>query len=210
MGKLYVFYHIYCNLNTASIVREQLTKLLYSGLYKKVNAIYCFVVGEPHIVDQITAYIRRNGSKFIIAAIGYYNNSFERFTLEKIRNYIQHEDKFLYLHTKGLSQPTNQNVIDWRDFLEYYLIANHERCIQDLDKADLVGVNFKYEPEPHYSGNIWWSNGSYFLKLPHTIGPEYLDPEMYITKAIPKVITYITPNLNHYRQEYPPINYTDS
>jgi len=210
MGKVYIFYHIYCNHDTATIVRDQITKVLYSGLYKRVDSVFCFLAGSQKYVDPIAASIQRYGSKFVIAATGYNDTTFERFTLEKIHKYIQHGDKFLYLHTKGLSQLTNQTIIDWRDFLEYYLIAKYERCISDLDKADLVGVNFKVMPQPHYSGNIWWCNADYFLTLPPKIGLEYLDPEMYIAKAFPRIINYLSTELNHYREPYPPTIYTDN
>jgi len=54
----------------------------------------------------------------------------------------------------------------------------------------MVGVGFtKKMIGPHYSGNFWWSKGSYFNTLPKNadgslnIGSGYLDPENFIFKG---------------------------
>jgi len=216
MGHNYIFYHIYCTQHTVSILQSQLTKILYSGLYKKVRTIHCFFAGPKDYVDPCIAFVQRHGGKFTISAVGYDDTTYERFTLEKIRNYIRPGDRLLYIHTKGISQPFNQNVIDWRELMEYYLIAEHERCITDLQMVDIVSVNYSIkihyttEPTPHFSGNMWWCTADYFLRLPLTIGPAYHDPEFYCMKGSPRFLSYRNSGINHYRVEFSPASYTDT
>lgn len=38
----YIFYHICCLDGIESIVKEQIERIIFSGLYEKVDAIYCF------------------------------------------------------------------------------------------------------------------------------------------------------------------------
>jgi len=210
MKHTFIFYHIYCMQHTMPILLSQLTKILYSGLYKKVHTIHCFFAGPKDCVDPCIALVQRHGGKFNITAVGYDDTTYERFTLEKIHKYIRSGDRLLYIHTKGISQPTNQNVIDWRELMEYYLIAQHERCITDLQMVDIVGVNYGTSPHPHFSGNMWWCTADHFLRLPPTIGPTYNDPEFYCMKGGPRFLCYRSSGMNHYYSEFPPASYTDT
>ena len=47
----YIFYHIYCNQSTVNIVGDQATKIIFSGLYKDVNKIYCFLTGKKENIN---------------------------------------------------------------------------------------------------------------------------------------------------------------
>lgn len=162
----YIFYHIYCCENTEPIVRDQVIKILFSGLYDNVDCIYCFLAGIPQYIDLIIFILQTSGKKFKIEQIGIYDKSFERFTIHKIKNYIQNEDKILYIHSKGASYRGWSNITNWRNFMEYYVIRHHEECIKLLDEYDTVGIQLLYDPFTHYCGNFWWCRGDYFLKLP--------------------------------------------
>jgi len=49
--------------------------------------------------------------------------------------------------------------------VEYELFTRHHECIRLLDAWDTVGVNYRSEPAPHYSGNVWWARCDYFLSF---------------------------------------------
>jgi len=135
----------------------------------------------------------------------------ERFTILAIKNFLKPEDKFLYMHTKGVTKPFEEPVYAWRALIEYQLIANHTKCLELLDSYDTVGVNYRLQPSPHYSGNYWWTTGAYFLKLPPTIGDGYTDPEMYILSANPRYhCIYDSEVNNHYEDGYPFNKYIDT
>ena len=191
-GNIYVFYHVYCNEKTFDIVKAQTDKILHSGLHETATAIYCFLVGQEAFIGPVKAYIEGLPDKFIVKDVGVNDKSYERFTLTKISENIQENDKFLYFHTKGVSQSDPlkiENIRLWRDYMEYNLINRHMECIDNLKTNDTVGVAYMdMWIGPHFSGNFWWSTGAYYKRLTgsHQIGPDYYDVEKYIFAANPK------------------------
>jgi hypothetical protein len=197
-GNVYVFYHIFCNKNTDTVVLDQAAKLLFSGLYARVKTIYCFLAGDKDDIGRIRDLLLNYGSKFQIGAEGPGDKSYERFTLLKIRNYIQPSDKFLYIHSKGVSpieltpkaSDNKEAIFWWRTYMEYFLMTKINDCISYLNTYDVVGLPYtEYLVGPHFSGNFWWSTGTYFLGLSNQIGEEYTDPETYIMTGHPKFKT---------------------
>jgi len=174
------------------ILKDQVTKIIFSGLYQNVDSIKCFLAGEPEHIDSVDNFLKESGDKFKIEEKGPNDSSFERFTLSKIPKYITDGDKFLYLHTKGVSEKhaDNENVYWWRTRMEYNLIHRYDHCLKMLDEYDIVGVGFTRKIiGPHFSGNFWWSKASYYKTLPTNsdgsleIGNGYLDPENFIFKG---------------------------
>jgi len=178
-----IFYHIYCIENTDKIVRDQCVKIIFSGLYERVDNIYCFLLGEDYKREEIKILLGQMGHKFLIADESIEILLYERFTLLGMRKFVSAEDKILYIHTKGITRigtPHENSIKEWREYMEYWLIAKCHECIKKLDEVDLVGVILSHYPKTHFSGNFWWSTGKYLLTLPETIGDHYLDCEMYI------------------------------
>lgn len=216
--KIQVFYHIFCNEKTISVVKDQVTKIIFSGLYDVVDYIHCFVAGDQEIINNVVAYLEKCGNKFKICDVSNTDTSYERFTLTKIGNYVQPDDKFLYIHTKGITKSGEEesNSHDWRTFMEYNLIHNFKECINKLDVFDTVGVNTERVPALHYSGNFWWCKASYYTKLnPNVLnqnfwGSTYLAPEMYILSGNPKAFQLTRSTIkNHYKEPYPFNKYID-
>jgi len=211
-----VFYHIYCNQYTLPIVREQITKIIFSGLYEKVFAVYCFVTGEPQYIDEVCNYIQDSGTKFKIPKRIPYDTTYERYTLLEIPNYITPEDKFLYIHSKGVTKG-NDNVMyprmyDWRTYMEYFLIGKHVNFIDSLDHYDVAGVNLNLGGNSHYSGNFWWSTGRYYLTLNFENlknDSDYFAAEMFLFKNNPNPINFYSSNAYHYEERYPMYRYID-
>lgn len=211
-----IFYHIYCNQYTPQIVKDQITKIIFSGLYEKASTIYCFVTGEPQYIDEVCNYIQNSGSKFQIPKRIPNDTTYERYTLLEIPNYINPEDKFLYIHSKGVTKANDNEIYpkiyDWRNFMEYFLIAKHEDCIDALDNYDVAGVNLYLVNIPHFSGNFWWSTGRYFLTLDFNFlknNMDYYLPEMFLLRNNPTHICFYSSNINHYNSLYPMNEYID-
>lgn len=189
---VYVFYHIFCNQYTLPVVKDQVTKIIFSGLYQTVDSVKCFLTGEEKHMEPIRSFLRDSGEKFKIEAEGVNDSSFERFTLSRIPPFVKSGDKFLYIHTKGVSEKhaANDNVYWWRTWMEYNLIHRFRECLEALDRVNIVGVGYtKKMIGPHFSGNFWWTTAAYFNTLPKNadgtlnIGPGYTDPENYIFKG---------------------------
>jgi hypothetical protein len=209
-NNIYIFYHIFCNKYTLEVVKDQINKIIFSGLYKKCDKIYCFLTGEKEYIDICIDYIKKCGSKFSIEAIDDNDKTYERFTLLKIKKYIKEGDKILYIHSKGITKQNNQYVTDWRNVMEYFLIYNFNECLKELDNYDTVGIN--YIKSLHYSGNFWWTNASYYMKLSDTIPNYYTATEDYICTGNPKVKNLFSTKLEgmgHYTNLYPIKNYID-
>jgi len=143
-------------------------------------------------MEPIRAFLKNTGTKFTIEKEGVNDNSFERFTMNEIPKHIADGDKFLYIHTKGVSDKHagNDNVYWWRTWMEYHLIQKYKECLEALDSVDIVGVGYTTKMiGPHFSGNFWWTKGSYFNTLPKNpdgtfnIGDGYYDPENFIFKG---------------------------
>jgi hypothetical protein len=182
-GNIYVFYHVFCNENTMPIMKDQVMKMLFSGLYKSVNSIYVFLTGNENIINQARTFIEKCGKKFIIETPGINDTTYERYTLTKIKSKIKADDKFLYIHDKGTTKANNENVFWWRTWMEYYLMVKHKECIDSLNNYDVIGNFINPYNGTHFAGNFWWCRGDYYLRMPDEIGPGYYDPETYILKG---------------------------
>jgi hypothetical protein len=224
-GRTLVFYHIYCNKHTENIVRGQIVNIVFSGLYKRVDIVNCFLVGEPNYIHKVEQLLNISGKKFKIVAKGPNDKTYERFTLLKMRDpansFIHSTDKLLYIHSKGVSKDNDENIFWWKTYMEYFLMVKADECLKLLDTHDIVGVHWthnasyeNYIVPDHYSGNFWWSTGSYYMSLPPTIGNRYTDPESYITQMKPKhyvLDSHVNkPGHNFYNVKMTPAFYADS
>jgi hypothetical protein len=174
------------------VLRDQVTKIIFSGLYDAVDDIKCFLGGDGKYILTVRSFLNDSGVKFKIEKVGINDNTFERFTMNNISKMITDNDKFLYIHTKGVSakHASNENVYWWRTWMEYHLIYRFKECVSALDKFNIVGVGYTTKMiGPHFSGNFWWTTGKYFNTLPRnpdgllSIGPGYYEPESFIFKG---------------------------
>lgn len=210
MSRLVAFYHIYCNPHTPNVVHDQITKLVFSGCYEALDSIYCFLAGsDSRLLQLIKGILQSAGSKFTVVIESLGDTRYERLTLESIQSMITADDKLLYFHSKGITNPANPCIYHWRTMLEFHCFTRWKKAVALLDSYDTVGCNLMPPPKPHYSGNFWWATGSYLLRLPPTIGPDYLDPEFWIGLCQPKAFDFFSSNINHYREPFPLRKYVD-
>ena len=210
MSKLpiYVFFHICCNNNWHSVVTKLYNQIKASGLYDKIDGIYCGVLGNPE---------QDNHPMFLDPKIKILFNEnkdlFERFTLNSLIELSVKNDFYaLYIHSKGIRfNGQNPCVEDWVDYMTYFNITQHEECLKRLEIFDAVGVNlWNHQGNLHFSGNFWWSKSSYIRNLNPKIGPEYIDPEFWIaTSNSGKFSTLFNKPayLNHYSGRFLPEEY---
>lgn len=202
---VYIFYHILCNQYSIDIVKEQCLCILFSGLYHRVDKVYCFLLGSDEERFHMTELVHSFGKKFIIYKESTEIGRYERFTLESIKELVNNNDKFLYIHSKGIrhiGQPHYNCVVQWRMYMDYFLFTKHLECIDILDMYDVVGVLHSIEPKSHFSGNFWWSKGSYYHKLPDQVGTGYWDPEFHVHLCSPSVYAIDSPIRTDERPHY--------
>ncbi len=202
-----VFYHV-CATGDGweAIVRDQLNKLLFSGLYHQADVFAC-VSGE-HAHDA-AAVLARFGGRVSVLDVQPADASFERLTLLRMHDIVQPEDAVLYMHSKGVTKPRDAGVRDWRALMEYFLIGHCQSCLDALARADVVGVNFRHSPAPHFSGNFWWATGAHILRLPRAIGDGYFDPEFWVLSAGGTAVCVMDSAVDHYAGSFAPAAYVD-
>lgn len=214
-ARIRICYHVYARAGRLweGIVRDQMHKILFSGLYHAATTIHCYISGPE--AELARAVLLDFGAKISIEAADVDDVTYERLALLGVRKHVQPDDRVLYLHSKGVTridskQFAYQHVEDWRSYMEYFLLARWRDCIQHLQRWDAVGVNRKVEPKPHFSGNFWWCTGEHLLRLPDTIGNKYLDPEMYVL-SIPTTRSFcvLESNVFQYGTPFPARMYVD-
>jgi hypothetical protein len=206
--KIEAFYHICAKGGNGplSIIDEQLKTIRNSEIYDILDKINCCLVGDDrnnfiYLFQNISKY----GDKFKISKTGWNDNTYERFTLNYMKEKIIEDGIYLYIHSKGVTKWNNENIKDWRKCMEYFLIKNGKKCIDKIqnEQYDTVGIMkhpfFKY---PHYSGNFWWASGSYLMKLfkEKQIMNEYIGPEMYLLSNNPKSFDFFP--IHHMNKDY--------
>jgi hypothetical protein len=196
------------------------------ALFVKSNSIHhfdkIFIVNIGLKIDQTEFFKDKLGSEITKALldkliiINYSENPvlFEIPTINLIRTFCEYNPncKILYLHTKGISFPYNQNIIDWRNMMLYFLINKSETCLQLLNNYDTVGCNYMDFPHKHYSGNFWWGTSDY-IKLLRQIpdGSVRHDAEWWLlsNNSVKKYELHNS-KVNHYHAPYPFERYTTS
>jgi hypothetical protein len=195
--KLKLFFHICAINNAMDVVKEQMSALIYSGLYDdpRLEAIYCFITArDAHSLATMRTYLLTYYRfKIVIVKEALNDPTYERITLESMRNFIEDDDAVLYMHSKGVSYTDllkQGNIHCWTRGLNYHLIGRYQHCLEALEApCDVVGAFYSETPAPHFQGNFWWARGAYLKTLPERIGPEYLAPEiLYLFTRNPRYV----------------------
>jgi hypothetical protein len=128
-------------------------------------------------------------------------------------NANKYRGKYWYIHTKGISHHGSyreQNVKDWRKYMEYFVIQKWKTCYKDLDTYDIAGVNYEKIPYYHYSGNFWWATSKYIsTNETEFTNEDYYETEFWLCRGKPSHIgiSYHSSKINHYEHRYPPQMY---
>ena len=200
---MYIFIHVCAISNYRSAFMKLMNSIKSSNLYNLTTKIYVVVLGTFDITDEMY-----KDPKLEVIYNTENTRVYERVTLNFMRQHaLKHEEnqKYLYLHTKGLKYNGLQdNVNDWIDLMLYYLVKNHETCIRMLEQYDACGLNFLCNPHPHFSGNFWWANSFHIKKLPHLQNYDwYHESEMWLCYCNGSYVTLHQSKVNHYLTRYP-------
>ena len=205
--------HICAINNWRDIVKTLFDRIRSSGLYDKIDALYYSLLGDYECLnDEIF-----KDPKFHNMLYSPQYDLYETATLNKIW-YAAKQEEFnvLYLHSKGVSHNgTNQQILDWVEYLTYFNIDRYSDCLKQLEDNDVVGVNISNDIMIHYSGNFWWSKSSYIKKsTQYCVHYSYNAPEYWITLSregsyvdlfhLEDNFTLVKPSEEHYKNK--PLN----
>jgi hypothetical protein len=173
MRKIIGFWHI-CMINDyIDVVKEQIVLMRDNSLYNACNKIFVSTLGSNESLDDLKKLLQN----FKKIEFCYYNCNIDQFefpTLKKIFDESKdHSDPFygFYIHSKGVSYPGNEGGKFWRDFMNYYIIENWNKNLDNLLLGyELSGVKLISERMPpagkmHYSGNFFWFDSEYVKTL---------------------------------------------
>ncbi len=222
MVNVYVYFHICTIENWEQVVTKLFTRLQTTGLLNICKELRVVVLGSQ--LERAKQILNHPKTKIIVHSTDV--SLYERPALNHIRRSAENEDfKVFYFHSKGISKKNTKYksyISDWVDMMCYFLIDRHQECIKLLSTAGAVGVNYgragnillekkatnrTFENSHHFSGNFWWSCSRYIRTLPTTIGPKYLDPEMWIGSGVGILCSVYHSNCRHYFEPYPPERY---
>jgi len=202
MPKTVVYIHICCLNNYKEVVSLFFQWIKESGLYAEIDEIRCCILGDydPEIFRDEKVKIRAVSSNLSL---------YEVFTVNTLYEDCKREEmNVLYLHSKGVTKPTNANVKSWVQYMCYFLVFQHARCLELLETHDSVGVNLHADPVLHYSGNFWWATSAYISKLDPCQYTCFNSPEFWLTeKRIGDYHCMWESNINHYYVTYPAEEY---
>ena len=173
-----IFWHI-CLINQwKKVVVDQYQTLLDSKILDKVENVYISSLGKNEAeLDFLLQMHPKLKLKQHTTDIRLY----ESFTLNDLHQWAQSNDSnVLYIHSKGVSYNNWMfgHIWNWRKLMEYFLIEQHENCIDLLDNQnkDAIGcllINsgkkiriLDEKHNYHFSGNFWWTTTKYIKTLP--------------------------------------------
>lgn len=160
-GKIIVYVHVATIGNYQEVVDEIFESLTKTNLINTADLINVCIVGNGELNIPTNGNIKINQISDV--------NTGEFYTLKQIETYCKStntNDKILYIHTKGVTSSNNECINDWRKYMLYFNVEQHEKAVTQLDFYDTYGVDLVTEPTKHYSGNFWWANSNHIKKLP--------------------------------------------
>ena len=198
------FIHCCIPKNNIFILNELMDKYKETKLIDVLDYLYVINIGDDIPQFEINNKIKIiNYSKNI--------NLFEKPTINLIHTFCLFNPnvKILYVHTKGSSyNPIPQTILDWKNYMLFFLMDKFQFCLDLLDLYDTVGCNYLENPQKHFSGNFWWANSYYIKTLTKIESNVRHDCEWWILSN-PNANKHILFNseINHYMSIYPRIMY---
>ena len=218
---IYGFIHTYTVNNWKDILEEQLNEIVRSGLYDKVEKIFIGVNGD----ERFSYWLAVTYKKFEVLYQFSKPELEQSLTLSFLRLFARKNlgSKIFYIHSKGVTHKDSKPQNDWRKMMEHYIITQHESCLHELERSDVVGVNWHLgegymgatakkcggvQVTPHFSGNFWWANAEYLERLP-SLFPlvNKYQCEFWIGLNNPCVAELWNSGLHHHRLSYAKWNY---
>ena len=160
---VHIYYHIYAIDGVESIVDEQLNLIKTHFDFPYILNVGISIANDNESISYLFEKfdnirdVRAKGNEFVTLDI-----------LEKDVDKFGDSDYILYLHTKGASKQSNQNVISWRQLMNYFNIEKCKNIFKIFEKTSyntygvLLGTAGKWRL---YSGNFWWAKASYLKTI---------------------------------------------
>lgn len=213
----HIFYHFFNYGDCIERFTKTFKKIESSKLLESLETIFVNVTNDYMPLEKIISELTSLSPKIKIFNVST-DLSSESDTLKLMWDVCQtlnSNHNVLYLHSKGVSKPTNKNVASWIEYMEYFLIENWENCLKVLQTNDACGVNLQPIPMWHFSGNFWWAKNLFLQKTKRfdVKNSSYVSDirsycEMWLLDNQPNIPYCLhMSNINHYGDVYTPNKY---
>jgi hypothetical protein len=156
---VHIYYHVYAIDGVDSIIDEQLNLIKTHFDFPYILNVGISIANT----NQSTTHILQKFKN--IKDVRVMGNEFT--TLELIENDKEtfgDSDYILYIHTKGASKQDSENVISWRQLMNYFNIEKVKNVFKLFEKTEFntygVLLNTTGDWKMYY-GNFWWMKASY-------------------------------------------------
>jgi hypothetical protein len=192
------FYHIWADTKRPDVIDEHLDLLLR---HKLLGPVYIGLVGSLGAREGVRNRIFRKyrSTRLPITYCASQPEGYEQVTIRAMHKYCQEvvapETPVLYTHAKGTF---NSSAVQdtWRRTMDERLISAWPDIIhRDLREADAVGMYWRTDPSPHFSGNFWWTTAGYLSALPSVTDSTRYDAELWVGTGSPIVRDLAPPEL---------------
>ena len=179
---IYSIYFICCLYNYLDIIKEQLNKIIESGLYNETKYFLIFITlfdKNSDLINILNTFDKQNKFFYITTP----ENLYEKFAINNYKKYIPTSNCYIYyFHTKGITKSniTDNKFTKRRILLDFFILTKYKITLKLLETYHAIGCALLKYPTLHFSGNFWWAKSEHFNKLLNNIADDYLAPEMYI------------------------------
>jgi len=235
MTPIKVFWHVNELNGWNNVMDQQWDLIVKSGLEKAASEINICMNGQPWTFQAWDQSKNASKIKKKTNLINVYKDAslHEWTTLTYLHQQSKETSEpfyACYIHLKGLLRWGDENVGDWRNFMNYFTIERWQDNVEALGEgAQAVGTNYGTEPWPHFAGNFWWAKSDYIATLDPLHHPEdklnrgytqfkthptiphwRFDHEAWLHSKGPDYVELarsLEPGERHYRERYPRENY---
>lgn len=172
----HVVYHVAGMGNWHEVIREQLDILRDCGLADAVRdageAIRVTHVGPKESLSIFLVEAEQRGVPVTIVRTDANTDHYETFAMIEIERLAKEEmtDKpILYMHTKGVSNPSDMTKVLWRRAMMYAVVTKWREnvgYIADGGRFDAAGFIWIHHGEQHFTGTMWIARADWIRKLP--------------------------------------------
>ncbi len=163
--KIKIFYHLYCINDWYTVFTDQLRIMLTSGLYdacEEVNIGFIGFAEDKQLFDRLFVAL------YPKLKVRYFSDNPMEYEFPTLKLIEEDLSAYvgLYFHTKGVTRPFEPIISHWRSWLNESVVNRWQEHYKNVcDEYDVSSVNYLTSPD-HFSGNFWWFNRDYILKLP--------------------------------------------
>lgn len=172
--KIYGFYHAFCLCDGwERLVKDQFDHLRRSGLYDRMERIYCSFIGNER---NVLMFKQIGGGKCEVVYKSEDPTVFEFPTLIYLSEFTkQQTEPFVgfYFHTKGASWVSKPEIFligeTWRQMAEYFMFDRWRLAVSALlNGYSVYGTNYQECRNDAFrliGGNFWWFDSEYVKQL---------------------------------------------